>query len=173
MSPETRKKKLEKEAKQKQQEAEKAAKMREVERKKEIRTAFQVLGKIAHVEGLEKATKDKCWSMVPDWAKKQATDVLEKAREMHANAIAVTKDKKDVVKLTMSLEEAAMGGGRAWGPQGPRPMLQGPGAQARGHGPQAPGPRAPGMDSRGHAPHCRRPTSTSWPGPCRRTCSRS
>ena len=72
--------------------------------------AFQALSKIAHADALEKAMKDKCWHLVPDWVKTQVTDTIERARTMHANALAVTKDKKDVVKFTVNLEEVAMAG---------------------------------------------------------------
>ena len=91
-------------------EDEKAKKARAAERKKEVRSAFSVLGKISHVEALEAQMKDKHWGMVPDWTKQQATEIIDKARAAHTNATAVTKDKKDTVKLTVAVDEAAMAG---------------------------------------------------------------
>ena len=110
LSPGTKRKNLEKEMKQKKIEAEKASKARAAERKKEIRSAFSVLSKLSHVEDLETQTKDKHWGMVPDWAKQQATELIDKARAAHTNATAVTKDKKDTVKLTVTVDEAATAG---------------------------------------------------------------
>ena len=110
MSPGTKRKNLEKEMKQKKIEAEKASKARAAERKKEIRSAFSVLSKLSHVEDLETQSKDKHWGMVPEWAKQQVTEIIDKARAAHANATAVTKDKKDTVKLTVTVDEAATAG---------------------------------------------------------------
>ena len=89
---------------------EKEQRLREATEKKDIKIAYQVLAKLSCGDDLAKLVKDRHYSLIPDWAKKNMTELLTKVKDCYAVAMNVTKKPRQF-KLQMTVDEVIIVGG--------------------------------------------------------------
>ena len=98
-----KRKRQKEEARRQQAEAKAASAKQASDRKKEIRTAFSILAKLATAEPAHLMAKHKGLSKVPKWAQDQHNDVLAKLKAIYKNAKKVTED--ETMTNVASMEE--------------------------------------------------------------------